>query len=129
MLAEMDGIEPLEGVYLLGATNRPDVIDPAIMRPGRFDKVVYVGVPSPEDRVEILKTLSRDHKLAPDVDLEDIGRSEKLSGCTGADLKHFLHEVKGNCLDRNSTFVIIKEDFEKALKDISPSVSQEVRCN
>lgn len=59
MLTEMDGVEGREGVFLLAASNRPDIIDPAVLRPGRLDKILYVGFPSPSDRVDILRTITK----------------------------------------------------------------------
>lgn len=59
LLTEMDGVEDRNGVFLMAATNRPDMIDPAVLRPGRFDKIFYVGLPSPSDRVDILKALTK----------------------------------------------------------------------
>lgn len=59
MLTEMDGIEGRQGVYILAATNRPDIIDPAVMRPGRLDKILYVGLPSADDRVDILRAITK----------------------------------------------------------------------
>ena len=59
MLTEMDGVESRKGVFLMAASNRPDIIDPAILRPGRLDKIIYVGLPTVEDRFEILKTITK----------------------------------------------------------------------
>lgn len=65
LLTEMDGIEDRKGVFLMAATNRPDIVDPAVMRPGRLDKVLYVGLPALADRVEILKALMKVRKSHP----------------------------------------------------------------
>ena len=59
LLTEMDGVESRKGVFLMAASNRPDIIDPAILRPGRLDKIIYVGLPTQQDRLEILKTLTK----------------------------------------------------------------------
>lgn len=59
MLTEMDGIEGRQGVFLMAATNRPDIVDPAVLRPGRLDKILYVGLPEPEDRTDILRALTK----------------------------------------------------------------------
>ncbi|XP_044746085.1 nuclear valosin-containing protein-like isoform X1 [Coccinella septempunctata] len=132
LLTEMDGVEDRKGVFLLAATNRPDVIDPAVLRPGRFDKILYVGLPSPTDRVEILKTITRNGPLlGSDVDLESIGKSEKLSGYTGADLSGLVQEAsrirftrafESNDLE-NFDAVLTSQDFEEAISEIKPSVS------
>lgn len=59
VLTEMDGVEDRQGVFLMAATNRPDMVDPAVLRPGRLDKLVYVGLPNPEDRVDILRAITK----------------------------------------------------------------------
>ena len=72
LLTEMDGLEERRGVFVIAATNRPDIIDPAMLRPGRLDKLLYVPMPSKEDRHSILKTLCRKIPIAGDVDLKKI---------------------------------------------------------
>jgi ribosome biogenesis ATPase len=71
----MDGLEERVGVFIIAATNRPDIIDPAMLRPGRLDKLLYVPLPSPEDRVSILKTCVKKVPLADDVDLVKIANN------------------------------------------------------
>ncbi|AGC69646.1 ATP-dependent zinc metalloprotease FtsH [Thermoclostridium stercorarium subsp. stercorarium DSM 8532] len=90
LLVEMDGFGVNEGVIVLAATNRPDILDPALLRPGRFDRRVVVGLPDIKGREEILKVHSRGKPLAPDVDLKEIARS--TPGFTGADLENLLNE-------------------------------------
>jgi len=90
LLVEMDGFGVNEGVIVLAATNRPDILDPALLRPGRFDRRVVVGLPDIKGREEILKVHSRGKPLAPDVDLKDLARS--TPGFTGADLENLLNE-------------------------------------
>ncbi|KAJ9581599.1 hypothetical protein L9F63_023219, partial [Diploptera punctata] len=134
LLAEMDGTGSRKDVFLLGATNRPEMIDPAILRPGRLDKILYIGLPTPADRVEILKTLTKNGTsplLSEDVDLQALGESSQLSGFTGADLKalvreaavEVMKEVMNNTRDPNDLTVSNKH-FQAALKNISPSVSE-----
>jgi ribosome biogenesis ATPase len=65
MLTEMDGIEGRQGVFLMAATNRPDIVDPAVLRPGRLDKILYVGLPEPEDRTDILRALTKVYHHLP----------------------------------------------------------------
>ena len=72
LLTEMDGLEERRGVFVIAATNRPDIIDPAMLRPGRLDKLLYVPLPTKEDRFSILKTVCRSIPLAEDVDLKRI---------------------------------------------------------
>nr|WP_275107221.1 AAA family ATPase [Sulfolobus acidocaldarius] len=89
LLAEMDGIEKLENVVVIAATNRPDILDPALLRPGRFDRLIYVPPPDKTARFEILKVHTKNVPLAEDVSLEDI--AEKAEGYTGADLILKVH--------------------------------------
>jgi cell division protease FtsH len=91
MLSEMDGFEPNENVIVMAATNRPDILDPALLRPGRFDRRITVDLPTLKDRVEILKIHSRNKPLAGDVDLETIARG--TPGFSGADLENILNEA------------------------------------
>ncbi|XP_015521562.2 nuclear valosin-containing protein-like isoform X1 [Neodiprion lecontei] len=96
MLTEMDGVEGRRGVFLMAASNRPDIIDPAVLRPGRLDRILYVGLPNPTDRVDILRALTKNGvkpKLATDVDLAQIGFSEKCDGYSGADLAALVREA------------------------------------
>lgn len=81
MLTELDGLDSRKQVFIIAATNRPDIIDGAMLRPGRLDKILFVDLPEPEDRVEILKTLTRERvPLAKDVDLESIGKRSECHG-------------------------------------------------
>lgn len=96
MLTEMDGVEGRQGVFLMAASNRPDIIDPAVLRPGRLDKILYVGLPTAADRVDILRALTKNAtkpKLAADVNLEEIGYNNKCDGYTGADLAALIREA------------------------------------
>ena len=91
LLTEMDGFEPSSGVIVMAATNRPDVLDPALLRPGRFDRQVVVDLPPLEGRVAILKVHAQKVKLAPDVDLARVARG--AAGFSGADLANLLNEA------------------------------------
>jgi len=91
ILTEMDGFSPSESVIVLAATNRPDVLDPALLRPGRFDRHVTVDLPTKKGRLEILKVHSRNVPLAPDIDLDKIARS--TVGMSGADLANLVNEA------------------------------------
>lgn len=96
LLTEMDGLEARKQVFVLAATNRPDIIDPAMLRPGRLDEVLYVGLPSADERVEILKTLTRNGTRPPleaDVSLEQVGRDERCEGFSGADLAALVRQA------------------------------------
>jgi transitional endoplasmic reticulum ATPase len=123
MLAEMDGIEDLSNVIVIGATNRPDMLDPALMRPGRFDRIVYVGVPEKEGRLKILNIHTKDMPLDKGVNLTKI--SEITEGYTGADLESLAREAAMLALreDINITKVT-KKHFDKAMEKVLPSVSK-----
>ncbi len=111
MLAEMDGFETSEGIVILAATNRPDILDPALLRPGRFDRQIVVPLPEAEERHAILKVHSRDKRMGPDVDLEVMAKA--TPGMSGADLANLVNEAALFAVRRNSQFVE-RIDFENA---------------
>src|SRR5438128_1925601 len=111
MLAEMDGFEATEGIVMMGATNRPDVLDAALLRPGRFDRQIIVPLPTQDERVEILKVHFKDKKLAPDVDVDIIARG--TPGMSGADLANLVNEAALFAVRRGLN-EIHAEDFEAA---------------
>ncbi len=91
LLVEMDGFGPNSGVIVIAATNRVDILDPALMRPGRFDRQVYVGKPDIKGRIEILKVHSRNKKINPEITFQEIAR--RTPGFTGADLENLMNEA------------------------------------
>lgn len=108
LLTELDGLDPRKAVYVIGATNRPDMIDPAMCRPGRLDKLLYVDLPSPKERVEILRTLLRKTPLGPQTIREDViqfvGKlilESEYDGFSGADLAAFVRESAVVALKRH----------------------------
>ena len=111
MLAEMDGFETSEGIVILAATNRPDILDPALLRPGRFDRQIVVPLPEAEERHAILKVHSRDKRMGPDVDLEVMAKA--TPGMSGADLANLVNEAALFAVRRNSQ-QIERIDFENA---------------
>ncbi len=111
MLVEMDGFVENEGVIVIAATNRPDILDPALLRPGRFDRQITVGYPDIKGREEILKVHARNKSLAPDVNLLDIARS--TVGFTGADLENLLNEA-ALLSARRGLKAITKAEIEEA---------------
>ncbi len=116
LLVEMDGFGVNEGVIILAATNRPDILDPALMRPGRFDRQVVVSYPDIKGREEILKVHSKNKPLGPDVDLKDIAKT--TPGFTGADLENLLNEAALLAARKNKkeiTMVEIKEANYKVM--------------
>ncbi len=114
MLVEMDGFVENEGVIVLAATNRPDILDPALLRPGRFDRQVTVGLPDIKGRIEILKVHSRNKSLSPDVNLEDVART--TVGFTGADLENLLNEAALLAARRGFKSITRSEIEEAAIK-------------
>lgn len=132
MLTEMDGIEGRKGVFLLAASNRPDIVDPAVLRPGRLDKILYVGLPSREDRVDILRAITKNGtqpKLDEDVDIVSIGTSEQTKGYTGADLAALVREasvlaLKEFMLGGEANLKVSSRHFIRAAEKIRPSVPE-----
>ena len=111
LLVEMDGFDTNEGVIILAATNRSDILDSALLRPGRFDRQVYVGLPDIKGREEILKVHARGKSIAEDVKLGDIAKG--TIGFTGADLENLLNEAALLSARENKRFITM-EDIEKA---------------
>ena len=111
MLAEMDGFEATEGIVMMAATNRPDILDPALLRPGRFDRQVVVPLPEFEERSAILAVHAKDKSIDPNIDLETVAKG--TPGMSGADLANLVNEAALNAvrMDRES---ITQEDFEAA---------------
>jgi transitional endoplasmic reticulum ATPase len=125
ILAEMDGLEELNNVVVIGATNRPNLIDPALLRPGRFDELVYVGTPDTAGRRRILAIHTEDMPLAPDVDLESLAkRTERF---TGADLEDLVRRAGLTALRRGlDADKVTMADFEAALVETRASVTPEM---
>ncbi|PLC67444.1 AAA family ATPase [Vulcanisaeta sp. EB80] len=135
LLAEMDGIAPLKNVVVIAATNRPDIMDPALLRPGRFDRIVYVPPPDEDARFEILKVHIRGLRLSDDVKngdykyLRDLAR--RTEGYTGADLAALVREAAMLALretirsNSNQVKPVGIEHFEEALKVVPPSLSKQ----
>ncbi|CAO3683775.1 unnamed protein product [Rhizopus stolonifer] len=138
LLTELDGVENRSQVYVIAATNRPDMIDPAMLRPGRLDKLLYVELPSPQERFDILKKLSNKTPLHTEVSLENIANDTRCEGFSGADLAslvresavsslrtrfYSLGEVKeGAKLTPSDDIFVTKKDFDVAFTKVSPSV-------
>jgi len=125
ILAEMDGLEELQNVVVIGATNRPTLIDPALLRPGRFDELIYVGVPDTAGRRRILAIHTKGMPLADDVDLEKI--AQRTDRFTGADLEDLVRRAGLTALRRGLDAVeVTMADFEVALGDTRASVTPEM---
>jgi cell division protease FtsH len=123
ILTEMDGFEPGTNVIVLGATNRPEILDPALLRPGRFDRRIAVNPPDRKGRVEILKIHTRNVKLAPDVDLERIAAS--IPGSTGADIALLVNEAALFAARRDHA-AVEQRDFTDAIEKIILGAERQV---
>ncbi|MDT7890545.1 MAG: CDC48 family AAA ATPase [Candidatus Nanopusillus sp.] len=144
LLAEMDGITTRGDVIVIAATNRPDIIDPALLRPGRFDRIIYIPPPDYKARLEILKIKTRNMPLAPDVNLEEIARITE--GYSGADLELLVKEAAINRIRllyeskrkqglkeeealkelEKEDIKITMSDFKSALEKVKPSITKEM---
>ncbi|MDI9616885.1 MAG: CDC48 family AAA ATPase [Methanothrix sp.] len=132
ILSEMDGLEPLHNVIVIAATNRPDIIDPALLRPGRFDRMIEIGPPDEDSRLEILKIHTANRPLADDVDLAEIAK--RTENYSGADLAAVCSEavmlaireyvLAGKPQDEESlkNLKVERRHFEEALKKVRPSL-------
>ncbi|MCL5788318.1 MAG: CDC48 family AAA ATPase [Candidatus Marsarchaeota archaeon] len=122
LLTELDGMEKLENVVVIGATNRPDILDAALLRPGRLDRLVYVSPPDEKSRLEILKIYT---KKMQGVDLERL--VEATDGYSGADLEMLCREAALSALRENISSTEVKwEHFEQAMKIVRPSITEEM---
>ncbi len=124
LLTEMDGLEELTDIVVVAATNRPDMLDPALLRPGRFDRIISTSVPDKEARLEIFKIQTKDMPLADDVDLNKL--TEKTEGYVGADIEGICREAGLLTLRANikATEVAMKF-FNEALEKVKPSIKPE----
>ena len=139
LLTEMDGIQENSGVVVIGATNRPDIIDPALLRPGRFDRLILVPAPDEKARLEIFKVHTKRVPLSADVDLKELAK--RTEGYSGADIEALVREAAMLAMRRALQEGIIRPgmradevrarvkvtmgDFEEAMKKVGPSISRE----
>ncbi|MBW9223048.1 CDC48 family AAA ATPase [Methanothermococcus sp. SCGC AD-155-E23] len=124
LLTELDGLEEPKDVVVIAATNRPDILDPALLRPGRLDRVLLVPLPDKKARLEIFKVHTKKMPLAEDVDLEKL--AEKTEGYTGADIEAICREAAMIALRENiNADKVEMRHFEEAMKKIKPSVRKE----
>ena len=143
LLTEMDGLEDRKQIFIIAATNRPDIIDPAMLRPGRLDKLLYVPLPDFNDRCSILETITKHLKLDKDIELNKINMDKRMEGFSGADIAALVREAQLHALKRLTEkekekikkgendmddkeeveFKINMSDFEYSLNNILPSVS------
>lgn len=148
LLTELDGLNDRRGVYVIAATNRPDIIDPAMVRPGRLDKPLFVDLPTPEERVDVLQTLTARTPLAPDVDVRALAMSSRLTNYSGADMAALVREAAVRALRQavfpsvhamesshdmreqtpmHPSLKVTRENFEQAAAAMNPSVSPQER--
>ncbi len=125
LLTELDGLEKMEEVMVIGATNRPDMIDPALIRSGRFDRLVMVGQPDTDGREQILRIHTDDTPLAPDVSLREL--AERTEGYVGSDLETITREAAIEALrDDTEAEVVEMRHFRKAQESIRPTITEEI---
>jgi len=126
LLTELDGIETLENIVVLAATNRPDMVDPAVLRPGRFDRLIYVPPPDEKTRLQIFKIHTKNMPLDEDVSLERLAAITE--GYTGADIAAICREAAMNAIRRNpETGGKVKmEDFRRVMEAIKPSITPDL---
>ncbi|RLI59612.1 MAG: AAA family ATPase, partial [Candidatus Thorarchaeota archaeon] len=123
-LAELDGMQSLQNVLVIGATNRADILDPAVLRPGRFDTILFVPPPDKEARIAILKVHTKNMPLHENVSLEDL--AEMTEGFSGADLENLCREAAMAAVrDDWKAKPVEMKHFEMALKEVRPSISPE----
>ncbi|KAI0463108.1 hypothetical protein LJB42_003125 [Komagataella kurtzmanii] len=146
LLTELDGLNDRKGIFVIGATNRPDMIDPAMLRPGRLDKTLYIELPTADERLEIMKTVIRVNgtPISSDVNLEAIAHDERCRNFSGADLSSLVREagvislkrrffteinqgVEDICISDSEQIMVTPSDFETALDSVNPSVSDRDR--
>lgn len=125
LLTEMDGLETLKDVVVIAATNRPNLLDPAIMRPGRFDRLVFVGAPDRKGRLKIFKIHLKDTPLAPDVNIETL--ADDTEGYVGADIESVSREAVMIALRENFDIERIEmRHFREALKKVKPTITENI---
>ncbi|MBS3056157.1 MAG: CDC48 family AAA ATPase [Candidatus Aenigmarchaeota archaeon] len=125
ILTEMSGLQDLKDVVIVAATNRPDILDPALLRPGRFDRQILVSSPDKDTRLKIFKVHTRNTPLASDVNLEKL--AERTENYTGADIEALIREAAMSVIREGSKVEkIFMKHFEEALRTVKPSVSKEL---
>ena len=125
LLTEMDGIVTLQDLVVIAATNRPDMVDSAVLRPGRFDRLIYVPEPDEKSRFQIFKIYTKEMPLAKDVDINQLTSVTKYY--SGADIESLCREAAMHTLRRDvSAGEVTMKDFQDAVKEVGPSVSPDM---
>lgn len=129
LLSELDGMDRAEGIIIVGSTNKPEMVDPALLRPGRFDKIIYVPPPDKEERKEILEIHFRDKPLSENVDLDKFSR--KTEGFSGADLANLAKEsatrAMRKSIDTGGKKKITENDIDDVLQKMTPSITPSMK--
>jgi transitional endoplasmic reticulum ATPase len=121
----MDGIVTLEDIVVIAATNRPDMVDPAVLRPGRFDRLIYVPEPDEKSRLQIFKIYMKDMPLNKDVDINQLALMTKYF--SGADIEGLCREAAMHSLRKDiNTKEVTMKDFQEAIKEVGPSVTPDL---
>jgi len=123
LLTEMDGLSEMKNVFVLAATNRPDIIDPALLRPGRFDKIIEIPMPDVVTRQAIFAVHTKRMPLAKDVSLEEL--AAQTENYTGAEIENIVREAGMGAI-RVQRDIVIKQDFVHALKEVRPTIPKEL---
>ncbi len=124
LLTSIDGLESMEGVVVLAATNRPDIVDSALLRAGRFDRLIFIPAPDRDARLQILKIHTKDMPLDDSVNIDDL--AERMEGYVGADIEGICREAAIFALRENmDAEIVTMEHFEKALAKARPSVDED----
>jgi transitional endoplasmic reticulum ATPase len=125
LLTEMDGIEALENVVIIAATNRPDILDPAVLRPGRFDRLIYIPAPDQKTLEQIFKIYTANMPLDKSVNIK--GLATMASGCSGADIEAVCREAALNALRNDAEAKeVTADDFASAMENIKPSITPDM---
>lgn len=132
LLTELDGLNDRRGIFVIGATNRPDMIDPAMLRPGRLDKTLFIELPNAHEKLDIIKTLtvSSGTPLASDVNLEEIVSNERCKNFSGADIAALLREASVLALKRSffkteKIHSVLDNDLDKEFEDLSVGIAED----
>jgi transitional endoplasmic reticulum ATPase len=126
LLTELDGLEDMDGVMVIGATNRPDMIDPALIRSGRFDRLVMIGEPDVGGREQILQIHTEETPLSPDVTLREL--AEITGGYVGSDLESIAREAAIEALrEDDAADVVEMRHFRQALESVRPTITDDIR--
>jgi transitional endoplasmic reticulum ATPase len=125
LLTEMDGILTLQDIVVIAATNRPDMVDTAVLRPGRFDRLIYVPEPDEKSRLQILKLYTKNMPITQDVDLTQLANITKYY--SGADLESLCREAAMHALRRDvNAQIVTMKDFQDAMKEMGPSITPDM---